>query len=53
MITKYVTYRRVSTKEQGRSGHGLDGQIRDIELFLEKHHDAHTPCDKICVTAHY
>jgi DNA invertase Pin-like site-specific DNA recombinase len=39
MITKYVTYRRVSTKEQGRSGHGLDGQTRDIELFLEKYHD--------------
>nr|WP_114966306.1 recombinase family protein [Alkalilacustris brevis] len=31
----YVIYRRVSTKEQGRSGLGLEAQDRDIALFLE------------------
>jgi len=34
-LLKYVIYRRVSTKEQGRSGLGLEAQDRDIELFLE------------------
>lgn len=33
---QYVTYRRVSTKEQGRSGLGLEAQDRDIALFLEQ-----------------
>ncbi|OKY25701.1 DNA invertase [Thalassotalea sp. PP2-459] len=37
---KYVTYRRVSTKEQGRSGHGLDGQQRDIDLYLQNYSEA-------------
>lgn len=34
-MVRYVTYKRVSTKEQGRSGLGLKAQQRDIDLFLE------------------
>lgn len=34
---RYVTYKRVSSKEQGRSGLGLDAQSRDIRLFLENY----------------
>ncbi len=34
-MNQYAIYRRVSTKEQGRSGLGLDAQERDIQLFLE------------------
>lgn len=33
---KYVVYRRVSTKEQSRSGLGLEAQDRDISLYLER-----------------
>jgi DNA invertase Pin-like site-specific DNA recombinase len=34
-MQRYVTYYRVSTKEQGRSGLGLEAQKRDVILFLD------------------
>lgn len=34
-MIRYVTYRRVSTREQGRSGLGLKAQDRDIKIYLE------------------
>ena len=36
---KYVLYLRVSSKEQGRSGLGLEAQERDIQLFLSNYAD--------------
>jgi DNA invertase Pin-like site-specific DNA recombinase len=39
-MIKYVTYRRVSTQEQRRSGLGLEAQARDIDTYL-KHFSGH------------
>lgn len=39
MMIKYVIYRRVSTKEQGKSGLGLEAQTRDITAYLEHYSD--------------
>lgn len=38
-MQQFITYFRVSTKEQGKSGLGLDAQKRDIELFLANYAD--------------
>ncbi|RVJ16631.1 DNA invertase [Sinorhizobium medicae] len=35
-MKQYITYIRVSTSEQGKSGLGLEAQQRDINIFLEQ-----------------
>ena len=39
-MEQYIAYLRVSTKEQGRSGLGLEAQRRDISLFVHQR-----PCE--------
>ena len=38
-MKQYVTYKRVSTTEQGSSGLGMEAQQRDIDLYLTNYSD--------------
>jgi len=44
-MKQFVTYRRVSTEDQGADGHGQDAQRRDIALYLDAYAD--TPFEVI------
>ena len=44
-MRRYITYKRVSREDQGRSGLGLEAQERDIQLFLENY--AETPYEVV------
>lgn len=47
----FVTYRRVSTSEQGRSGLGLEAQQRDLDLYLGTVPDATVLADVVEVVS--
>lgn len=47
----FVTYRRVSTSEQGRSGLGLEAQQRDLDLYLGTVPDAKVLADVVEVVS--
>jgi hypothetical protein len=49
--SRYVTYRRVSTDEQGRSGLGLEAQQRDLDLYLVSQPDAEVLADFVEVAS--
>ena len=49
--TRYVTYRRVSHAEQGRSGLGLEAQKRDLELYLAGQLEAEVLADFVEVAS--
>ena len=48
---QFVVYRRVSTREQGASGLGLEAQMRDCELFLNSQPETEVIGDFVEVTS--
>lgn len=49
--SRFVTYRRVSTDEQGRSGLGLEAQQRDLNLYLASVPEAEVLADHLEVAS--